>query len=88
MVPLTIIVIGPLSDGVATAIANVYNYLYNVAPTVAAGGLWQIVVIWGTLGIANEYSKFRDEWYGYIPSISNNGSYSTGRSCCRSIYKI
>lgn len=50
MVPLTIIVIGPLSDGVATAIANGYNYLYNTAPTVAAaviGGLWQIVVIFG-----------------------------------------
>ncbi|WP_195237027.1 beta-glucoside-specific PTS transporter subunit IIABC [Romboutsia sp. 1001285H_161024_C4] len=50
MVPLTIIVIGPLSDGVATAIANGYNYLYNIAPTVAAaviGGLWQIVVIFG-----------------------------------------
>ena len=50
MVPLTIIVIGPLSDGVAKAIANGYNYLYSVAPTVAAaviGGLWQIVVIFG-----------------------------------------
>lgn len=50
MVPLTIMIIGPLSDGVATAIANGYNYLYNLAPTVAAaviGGLWQIVVIFG-----------------------------------------
>lgn len=50
MVPLTIVAIGPLSDGVATAIANGYNYLYSVAPTVAAaviGGLWQIVVIFG-----------------------------------------
>ncbi|MBC6004134.1 MAG: beta-glucoside-specific PTS transporter subunit IIABC [Paeniclostridium sordellii] len=50
MVPLTIIMIGPLSDRVATAIANGYNYLYNAAPTVAAaviGGLWQIVVIFG-----------------------------------------
>ena len=50
MVPITIVIIGPLSDGVATAIANGYNYLYSVAPTVAAaviGGLWQIVVIFG-----------------------------------------
>ena len=50
MVPLTILVIGPLSDSLATAIANGYNYLYNLAPAVAAaviGGLWQIVVIFG-----------------------------------------
>ena len=50
MVPLTILVIGPLSDSLATGIANGYNYLYNLAPAVAAaviGGLWQIVVIFG-----------------------------------------
>ena len=50
MVPLTILVIGPVSDGVATAIANGYNALYNFAPVVAAaviGGLWQVVVIFG-----------------------------------------
>lgn len=50
MVPLTILVIGPLSDSLATAIANGYNYLYNLVPAVAAaviGGLWQIVVIFG-----------------------------------------
>lgn len=50
MVPLTILVIGPLSDSLATAIANGYNYLYDLAPAVAAaviGGLWQVVVIFG-----------------------------------------
>ena len=50
MVPLTILVIGPLSDSLATGIANGYNYLYNLAPAVAAaviGGLWQVVVIFG-----------------------------------------
>ena len=50
MVPLTILVIGPLSDSLATGIANGYNYLYNLAPAVAAaviGGVWQIVVIFG-----------------------------------------
>lgn len=50
MVPLTILAIGPLSDSVATGIANAYNALYNFAPPVAAaviGGLWQIVVIFG-----------------------------------------
>ena len=50
MVPFTIVLIGPVSDGLATAIANGYNFLYNFAPPVAAaviGGLWQIVVIFG-----------------------------------------
>lgn len=50
MVPLTIVLIGPLSDGLATGIANGYNYLYRLAPPVAGaiiGGLWQIVVIFG-----------------------------------------
>lgn len=50
MVPLTILAIGPLSVGLATAIANAYNYLYDLAPAVAAaviGGLWQVVVIFG-----------------------------------------
>ena len=50
MVPLTIVAIGPLSDSLATAIANGYNSLYNFAPALAAaviGGLWQVVVIFG-----------------------------------------
>ena len=50
MVPLTILVIGPVSDGVATAIANGYNALYNFAPVIAAaviGGFWQVVVFFG-----------------------------------------
>ena len=50
MVPLTILAIGPVSDGLATAIANAYNTLYSFAPVVAAaviGGLWKAVVIFG-----------------------------------------
>ncbi len=50
MVPLTIVAIGPVSDNLATAIANGYNSLYKFAPALAAaviGGLWQIVVIFG-----------------------------------------
>lgn len=50
MVPFTIVLIGPVSDGLATAIANGYNALYSFAHAVAAaviGGLWQIVVIFG-----------------------------------------
>lgn len=50
MVPLTILVIGPLSAAGATAIANGYNFLVEVAPPLAGaviGGLWQIFVIFG-----------------------------------------
>ena len=50
IIPLTLLVIGPLSDNLATAIANGYNALYNFAPMVAAaviGGLCQIAVIFG-----------------------------------------
>lgn len=50
MVPLTILVIGPISDMVANGIAIGYNYLYNTVPAVAAlliGGFWQVAVIFG-----------------------------------------
>lgn len=50
MVPSTILVIGPLSDMLANAIAIGYNWLYQTAPVVAAliiGGLWQVIVIFG-----------------------------------------
>ncbi|QDZ42177.1 beta-glucoside-specific PTS transporter subunit IIABC [Corynebacterium sp. sy039] len=50
MVPLTIMVLGPLSAGGANAIANGYNWLVEIAPPVAAaivGGLWQVIVIFG-----------------------------------------
>ncbi len=50
MVPLTILVIGPLSDAAANGIAVAYNYLYHTVPAVAAvlvGGIWEIFVIFG-----------------------------------------
>lgn len=50
MVPATILVIGPISDAVASGIAVGYNWLYNAVPAVAAaviGGFWQVVVIFG-----------------------------------------
>ena len=50
MVPLTILVIGPVSDAVAMGIANAYNFLANNVPAVAAllvGGIWQVFVIFG-----------------------------------------
>lgn len=50
MVPLTILVIGPVSDAVAVGIANCYNFLANNVPALAGllvGGIWQVFVIFG-----------------------------------------
>lgn len=50
MVPLTILVIGPISDALANGLAIGYNWLAHTLPVVAAmvvGGLWQIFVIFG-----------------------------------------
>ncbi len=50
MVPATILVIGPISDGLANAIAAGYNFLYDNIPALAAlivGGFWQVIVIFG-----------------------------------------
>lgn len=50
MVPLTIVLIGPLSTMGANGIANGYNFLAENAPIVAGaiiGSLWQVIVIFG-----------------------------------------
>lgn len=50
MVPLTILIIGPISSGAATAIANGYNFLAENVPFLAAGiigSIWQVIVIFG-----------------------------------------
>lgn len=50
MVPVTLLVIGPISDVVANGIAVGYNGLYNTVPAVAAaliGGFWEVAVIFG-----------------------------------------
>lgn len=50
MVPLTILVLGPISAMAANGIANGYNYLVTVAPPLAGaviGGFWQVFVIFG-----------------------------------------
>lgn len=50
MVPATILIIGPVSDGLANAIALGYNSLVNTVPALAAvvvGGIWQVFVIFG-----------------------------------------
>ncbi|MBT2649163.1 PTS glucose transporter subunit IIA [Bacillus sp. ISL-34] len=50
MVPLTILLIGPITTMGANGIANGYNFLAENAPFLAGaiiGGLWQAVVIFG-----------------------------------------
>lgn len=50
MVPLTILVFGPLSSIAANGVANGYNALVEVAPALAGaiiGGFWQVFVIFG-----------------------------------------
>lgn len=50
MVPATILIIGPISEGVTLALANGYNVLYEAVPVLAAlivGALWQVLVIFG-----------------------------------------
>lgn len=50
VVPLTLVIIGPVTSGLANAIAMGYNWLFETAPALAAaviGGLWQVIVIFG-----------------------------------------
>ncbi|MCC8098066.1 MAG: beta-glucoside-specific PTS transporter subunit IIABC [Eubacterium sp.] len=77
MVPATIIVIGPISDLLANAIAAGYNFLVNNVPVLAAaivGGVWQVIVIFGV------------HW-GVTPMVmanfANNGcdSFQTFQTC-------
>lgn len=66
MVPLTILIIGPISTWAAAAIATGYNKLYAVVPWLASailGGLWQCLVVFGVhwgmtpISLAN-YAEF------------------------------
>ncbi|WP_108649312.1 beta-glucoside-specific PTS transporter subunit IIABC [Dongshaea marina] len=50
MVPVTLLLIGPVTSAAAEGIANGYNWLFEAFPPLAAaliGGFWQIVVIFG-----------------------------------------
>ncbi|WP_070327259.1 beta-glucoside-specific PTS transporter subunit IIABC [Exiguobacterium aurantiacum] len=74
MVPLTILVIGPITTMGAVGIANGYNFLAENAPLLAGaiiGGLWQVVVIlgvhWGVtpMVLANFDLYGRDSFQAY-----------------------
>lgn len=50
MVPLTLLVFGPIGNAVGGVIGDVYNSLYSLSPIVAGaivGGLWEVLVIFG-----------------------------------------
>lgn len=50
MVPLTLLVFGPIGNTIGGAIGDTYNYLYDLSPIVAGvivGGLWEVLVIFG-----------------------------------------
>ncbi|MBD2814106.1 PTS transporter subunit EIIC [Xenorhabdus sp. Flor] len=50
MVPLTLVLIGPVMTNVAIGLSQAYNWLFDIYPPLAAGvigGIWQIVVIFG-----------------------------------------
>lgn len=50
IVPLTLMVIGPITSWAALGVAHGYNTLFHAAPAVAAaiiGGVWQVIVIFG-----------------------------------------
>lgn len=69
LVPLVLLVIGPLSAAGAAGVADGYNWLVEAAPVVAAGligGFWQIVVIFGvhwgfTPFVLNNFERFGED---------------------------
>ena len=74
MVPLTILLIGPVTTMGANGIANGYNFLAENAPAVAGaiiGGFWQVIVIFGVhwgitpMVLANFEQYGRDSFQAY-----------------------
>lgn len=50
MVPLTLLVFGPVGNTIGNSIGGAYNFLYGLSPIVAGvivGGLWEVLVIFG-----------------------------------------
>ncbi|ANF94982.1 beta-glucoside-specific PTS transporter subunit IIABC [Paenibacillus bovis] len=74
MVPLTIVLIGPITTLGANGIANGYNFLAENAPALAGaiiGGFWQVIVIFGVhwgvtpMVLANFEQYGRDSFQAY-----------------------
>lgn len=65
LVPLTLIVVGPISDYASQMIANGYTAVYSLSPLISGaviGGLWQVLVMFGL------------HW-GMVPIMTNNLAY-------------
>lgn len=75
MVPMTIMVIGPISTFLANALANAYNALYSFLPWLASailGAVWQVLVVFGVhwsftpLSVANYANIGFDQMQPYM----------------------
>ena len=75
MVPLTILVIGPVSTILANGLANAYNALYSFLPWLASailGAVWQVLVVFGVhwsftpLSVANYANLGFDQMQPYM----------------------
>ena len=75
MVPMTILVIGPVSTILANGLANAYNALYSFLPWLASailGAVWQVLVVFGVhwsftpLSIANYANLGFDQMQPYM----------------------
>lgn len=74
IVPVAALVIGPLTSGLAFAVADGYNGLYDAAPVAAGaviGGLFQVLVIFGVhwatmpMVLANHEVYGSDSWQAF-----------------------
>lgn len=85
MVPLTLLVIGPITAGAAHYLASGYNWIVNLAPWVAGaiiGAFWQVLVIfgvhWGITPVIieniNQYGKDSFQAYQTIAVIGQVGA--------------
>ena len=92
LVPLTIVVIGPLIQWLSNGVAAGYNLLYQMAPPIAGAvvvGVWQVIVIFGIhwgmvpIVIANFAQNGQDTLQIFIQIAVN----FTDGSCIWSIFK-
>ncbi|MGY0395390.1 PTS transporter subunit EIIC [Fusobacterium sp. SYSU M8A802] len=82
MVPLTILLIGPITNSGANIVSIGFNYLMEKSPMLGGiliSGFWQIFVIfgihWGVTPMV--MANFANNGYDYFHSISNFSSNST-----------
>lgn len=85
MVPLTLVAIGPITAGAAHYIASGYNWIVNLAPSIAGGiigAVWQVFVIfgvhWGITPVIieniNQYGQDSFQAYQTIAVIGQVGA--------------